>query len=51
MKRFEELYAELKEKIEANDPNSGTVKEFNKKGTAAQEIKQLTKEILKLINN
>ena len=28
-----------------------TVKEFNKKGTAAQEIKQLTKEILKLINN
>lgn len=27
-----------------------TVKEFNKKGTAAQEIKQLTKEILKLIN-
>ena len=28
-----------------------TVKEFNKKGTAAQEIKQLTKEILKLIDN
>ncbi|WP_457746332.1 ParA family protein [Sulfurimonas sp.] len=28
-----------------------TVKEFNKKGTASQEIKQLTKEILKLINN
>jgi len=28
-----------------------TVKEFNKKGTAAQEIKQLTKEILELINN
>jgi len=28
-----------------------TVKEFNKKGTAAQEIKQLTKEILKLVNN
>ncbi|RLA77782.1 MAG: ParA family protein [Epsilonproteobacteria bacterium] len=28
-----------------------TVKEFNKKGIAAQEIKQLTKEILKLINN
>jgi len=27
-----------------------TVKEFNKKGTAALEIKQLTKEILKLIN-
>ncbi len=30
MKRFEELYEELKQKIEANDPNSGTVKEFNK---------------------
>ena len=28
-----------------------TVKEFNKKGTAAQEIKDLSKEILKLINN
>ena len=28
-----------------------TVKEFNKKGSAAQEIKELTKEILKLINN
>ena len=28
-----------------------TVKELNKKGTAAQEIKQLTKEILKLVNN
>ena len=28
-----------------------TVKEFNKKGAAAQEIKDLTKEILKLINN
>ena len=28
-----------------------TVKEFNKKGTAAQEIKQLTKEILNLVNN
>ena len=27
-----------------------TVKEFNKKGTAAQEMKQLSKEILKLIN-
>ncbi len=30
MKRFEELYSELKTKIEQNDPNSGTVKEFNK---------------------
>ncbi len=30
MKRFEELYAELKQKIQANDPNSGTVKEFTK---------------------
>ena len=30
MKSFEELYKELKEKIETNDPNSGTVKEFNK---------------------
>ncbi len=28
-----------------------TVKEFNKKGAAAQEIKDLSKEILKLINN
>ncbi|RLA83490.1 MAG: ParA family protein [Epsilonproteobacteria bacterium] len=28
-----------------------TVKEFKKKGTAAQEIKQLTKEMLKLVNN
>ena len=28
-----------------------TVKEFNKKGTATDEIKQLTKEIYKLINN
>ena len=31
--------------------NGLTVKEFNKKGSASQEIKQLTKEILKLINN
>lgn len=30
MKSFEELYAELKTKIEQNDPNSGTVKEFQK---------------------
>jgi len=30
MKRFEELFEELQKKIEANDPNSGTVKEFNK---------------------
>ncbi len=30
MKRFEELFTELKTKIEQNDPNSGTVKEFNK---------------------
>ena len=30
MKRFEELFVELKEKIEKNDPNSGTVKEFAK---------------------
>ena len=28
-----------------------TVKEFNKKGTATDEIKQLSKEIYKLINN
>ncbi|MGK0469499.1 AAA family ATPase [Clostridium sp.] len=28
-----------------------TVKELNKKGSAAQEIKELSKEILKLINN
>ena len=30
MKTFEELFTELKKKIEANDPNSGTVKEFEK---------------------
>ncbi len=30
MKRFEELFEELKNKIEANDPKSGTVVEFNK---------------------
>ena len=30
MKRFEELFEELKQKIETNDPNSGTVKEFEK---------------------
>ncbi|WP_366945226.1 phosphoribosyl-ATP diphosphatase [Desulfoluna sp.] len=28
MKRFEELFDELKKKVAANDPNSGTVKEF-----------------------
>ena len=30
MKRFEELFVELKDKIAAQDENSGTVKEFNK---------------------
>ena len=30
MKNFEGLFAELKEKIANNDPNSGTVKEFAK---------------------
>lgn len=30
MKTFEQLFDELKEKIEKNDPNSGTVKEFDK---------------------
>lgn len=30
MKRFEELWEELNKKIENNDPNSGTVKEYNK---------------------
>lgn len=30
MKTFEELFVELKDKIERNDPNSGTVIEFNK---------------------
>lgn len=30
MKNFEELFVELKEKIAAQDVNSGTVKEFNK---------------------
>lgn len=29
MKRFEELFAELKEKIENSDPDSGTVKAVN----------------------
>jgi phosphoribosyl-ATP pyrophosphohydrolase len=30
MKKFEELFVELKEKIAVQDANSGTVKEFNK---------------------
>ncbi len=30
MKKFEELFKELSEKIEAKDLNSGTVKEFDK---------------------
>ena len=30
MKRFEELFAELKAKAAANDPDSGTVKELAK---------------------
>lgn len=30
MKSFEELYEELKSKILAQDPHSGTVKEYNK---------------------
>ena len=30
MKRFEELFVELKAKAAANDPNSGTVKELAK---------------------
>jgi len=30
MKRFEELFDELKKKIAEKDPNSGTVKEFEK---------------------
>ncbi len=30
MKTFDSLFAELTAKIEANDPNSGTVKEFAK---------------------
>lgn len=30
MKRFDELFAELKRKAAANDPNSGTVKELAK---------------------
>ena len=30
MKRFEELFTELQEKIATQDENSGTVKEFNK---------------------
>ena len=34
MKTFEELFAELNAKKEANDPNSGTVKQLNK-GTHA----------------
>ena len=30
MKRFEDLFSELTEKIKSQDTNSGTVKEFNK---------------------
>ena len=30
MKRFEELFEELKKKVEQNDPQSGTVKELAK---------------------
>lgn len=30
MKNFDQLFAELQQKIAANDPNSGTVKEFLK---------------------
>jgi phosphoribosyl-ATP pyrophosphohydrolase len=30
MKRFEELFAELEAKIAAGDPDSGTVREFEK---------------------
>jgi len=30
MKNFEQLFAELTTKIQTNDPNSGTVKEFAK---------------------
>ncbi len=30
MKTFEELFAELEDKINKNDPNSGTVKEYDK---------------------
>ena len=30
MKTVDELFAEIKAKVEAQDPNSGTVKEFNK---------------------
>lgn len=30
MKTFEELFSELKTKVESQDENSGTVKEFNK---------------------
>ena len=30
MKKFDELFVELKAKIAAQDANSGTVKEFNK---------------------
>jgi len=30
MKKFEELFAELKDKIDKKDPASGTVKEFDK---------------------
>ena len=30
MKTFEELFAELKSKVEKGDPNSGTVKELEK---------------------
>lgn len=30
MKTFDQLFSEIKTKIAANDPNSGTVKEFQK---------------------
>ncbi len=30
MKTFEELFTELQDKINKNDPNSGTVKEYDK---------------------
>jgi phosphoribosyl-ATP pyrophosphohydrolase len=53
MKRFEELFVELKTKAEKNDPNSGTVKiveeaaevwmaaEYEGKERTAEEISQL----------
>jgi phosphoribosyl-ATP pyrophosphohydrolase len=46
MKRFEELFAELKAKAERNDPNSGTVKELKAgKHTIGKKIVEEASEV------